>query len=340
MFSRHRARGTTAKRSGGTQLSARSSSAATPPYQFRREILRPFLDQYLKDGAPKADIAPVTAFETGRTRWRRLPAWPAACATECSVTADAALPARGSEAQFAAPAATTEPAFDEYVSDPDKPVPFRAAPDRPGRADRAARWRSGSSTISARDSDATGRRSLHVSDVLTEPRQDQRRAGRRISSRRRAERTADWVVKLIDVYPDEVPGAAGDGRIPARGLDGHLPRALSRELRDAEGRSRRTGRCSTASPCRRRTTSSCPGHRIMVQVQSSWFPLYDRNPQTFVPSIFFAKPGDYRKAHAAHLPRAGPGQLHRAAAGDDALVRTRGIDLKEGRAGARIGGSR
>ena len=39
-----------------------------------------------------------------------------------------------------------------------------------------------------------------------------------------------------------------------------------------------------------------PGHRIMVQVQSSWFPLYDRNPQTFVPNIFFAKPGDYRKA--------------------------------------------
>ena len=46
----------------------------------------------------------------------------------------------------------------------------------------------------------------------------------------------------------------------------------------------------------RRTTCSCPGHRIMVQIQSSWFPLYDRNPQTFVPNIFFAKPGDYRKA--------------------------------------------
>ena len=54
--------------------------------------------------------------------------------------------------------------------------------------------------------------------------------------------------------------------------------------------------CSTASLCRPRTTFSCPGHRIMVQVQSSWFPLYDRNPQTFVPNIFWAKPGDYRKA--------------------------------------------
>ena len=63
-----------------------------------------------------------------------------------------------------------------------------------------------------------------------------------------------------------------------------------------------------------------PGHRIMVQVQSSWFPLYDRNPQTFVPNIFWAKPEDYRKADAAHLPRAGTGELRRAAAGDDAVT--------------------
>ena len=47
-----------------------------------------------------------------------------------------------------------------------------------------------------------------------------------------------------------------------------------------------------------------PGHRVMVQIQSSWFPLYDRNPQTFVPNIFWAKPADYRKSHPAHLPRA------------------------------------
>ena len=50
---------------------------------FRRDILRPFLDQYLKEGAPKADIATVTAFETGTNKWRRLPAWPAGCASGC-----------------------------------------------------------------------------------------------------------------------------------------------------------------------------------------------------------------------------------------------------------------
>ena len=59
----------------------------------------------------------------------------------------------------------------------------------------------------------------------------------------------------------------------------------------------------------------------MVQVQSSWFPLYDRNPQTFVPNIFWAKPGDYRKAGAADLPRAGSGELRRAAGRDDAIER-------------------
>ena len=107
---------------------------------------------------------------------------------------------------------------------------------------------------------------------------------------------ADWVVKLIDVYPDEVGGPAGDGRLPAR---------RSRWTSSA-------GATARASRRRRRSTPNkpltyrfalptanhvfLPGHRIMVQVQSTWFPLYDRNPQTFVPNIFWAKPGDYRKA--------------------------------------------
>ena len=64
---------------------APSNSAATPRSISARKILRPFLDQYLKDDAPKADIAPVTAFETGTNTWRRLPAWPAGCASGCTV---------------------------------------------------------------------------------------------------------------------------------------------------------------------------------------------------------------------------------------------------------------
>ena len=58
-----------------------------------------------------------------------------------------------------------------------------------------------------------------------------------------------------------------------------------------------------------------PGHRIMVQVQSSWFPLYDRNPQTFVPNIFWAKPGDYKKATQRVLSLGRPGEFYRTAGG-------------------------
>ena len=65
---------------------------------FRQDILRPFLDHYLKDDAPKVDVAPVTAFETGTNTWRRLPAWPAGCASGCTVDGDAALSQRRSQA--------------------------------------------------------------------------------------------------------------------------------------------------------------------------------------------------------------------------------------------------
>ncbi len=107
---------------------------------------------------------------------------------------------------------------------------------------------------------------------------------------------SDWVVKLIDVYPDEVAEQPGHGRLPAHGVGGHLPRPLPREPGNAQGAR------SPDAPLRYRFALPTanhvflPGHRIMVQVQSSWFPLYDRNPQTFVPNIFWAKPADYKKA--------------------------------------------
>ena len=83
----------------GSTLGALKFNSDTGLY-FRQKILRPFLDQYLKDGAPKADIPPVTAFETGTNTWRRLSAWPAGCARGCTVRADAALSHRGFEAGF------------------------------------------------------------------------------------------------------------------------------------------------------------------------------------------------------------------------------------------------
>jgi putative CocE/NonD family hydrolase len=106
---------------------------------------------------------------------------------------------------------------------------------------------------------------------------------------------ADWVVKLIDVYPDEVPSQPEMGGYQL---------AISMDI--FRGRYRQSFEHPSAIPAgqpqRYRFVLPTvnhvflPGHRIMVQVQSSWFPLYDRNPQTFVPNIFFAKPEDYVKA--------------------------------------------
>src|SRR5262249_35636943 len=93
---------------------------------FRREILRPFLDQYLKDGAPKADVAAVMAFETGTNEWRRLPGWPAGCAGGCPSKPTPLYLGPGTFG-FAPPDAAG-PGFEEYVSDPAKPVPFRPRP--------------------------------------------------------------------------------------------------------------------------------------------------------------------------------------------------------------------
>jgi putative CocE/NonD family hydrolase len=106
---------------------------------------------------------------------------------------------------------------------------------------------------------------------------------------------ADWVVKVIDVYPDEVPSQPKLGGY-------QLP--LSMDI--LRGRYRDSFEKPSAIPSNKPVRFSfalppvnhvvLPGHRLMIQVQSSWFPLYDRNPQTFVPNIFFAAPGDYKKA--------------------------------------------
>jgi uncharacterized protein len=253
---------------------------------FRREILRPFLDQYLKEGAPKADIPPVAAFETGTNTWRRLPAWPAGCASGCSVRPTPLYFNAGLKLSFNAPK-SAEPAFEEYISDPAKPVPYRA---RPIDGTSWSRW------LVDDQREASGRPdvAVFVSDVLNAP--------VKISGEPMANLIAstsgtdsDWVVKVIDLYPDEVAGQPGMG--------GYQLMVSADIFRGRYRESLETPKAIAANqPLLYRFALPTanhvflPGHRLMVQVQSSWFPLYDRNPQTFVPNIFWAKPGDYRKA--------------------------------------------
>jgi len=118
---------------------------------------------------------------------------------------------------------------------------------------------------------------------------------------------SDWVVKLIDVYPDEVAGQPEMGgyqlMISADIFRGRYRESLERPKALVAG-----------EPLLYRfelPTANhvfLPGHRIMVQVQSSWFPLYDRNPQTFVPSIFWAKPGDYSEEVQRIFHSSAPGR--------------------------------
>ncbi|HEY0172270.1 MAG TPA: CocE/NonD family hydrolase [Pyrinomonadaceae bacterium] len=258
---------------------------------FRREILRPFLDRYLKDGAPKADIAPVTAFETGTNTWRRLNAWPAGCPSGCAVRPAPLYLSAGMKAGFNAPRAG-DAQFAEYVSDPSKPVPFRARPIRPVGASDGT-WRQ---WLVDDQREASGRTDVltFVSDVLTEP--------LKISGRPVANLVAstsgtdsDWVVKVIDVYPDEVAGQPAMGGYQLM-VSADIFRGRYRESLETP----KPIKADEPLPYRFALPTAnhvfLPGHRVMVQVQSSWFPLYDRNPQTFVPNIFWAKPSDYRKA--------------------------------------------
>jgi hypothetical protein len=259
---------------------------------FRRHILSPFLAHYLKDDAPSAEAtAPVTAFRTGTNTWERLPSWPSACDGSCQPHAKPIYLHADGKLAFDSP--TGGAAYDEYVSDPAKPVPFRARPSQPvgyGPPLSWTRW------LVDDQREFSGR-----TDVLTystEPLE----APVAISGQPVANLVAattgtdvDWVVKLIDVYPDEVAGQPE--------LGGY---ELAVAMDILRGRYRES--FSAAKPVKPNTPLTyrfdlpttnhvfLPGHRIMVQVQSAWFPLYDRNPQTFVPNIFLAKPGDYQKA--------------------------------------------
>jgi hypothetical protein len=258
---------------------------------FREHVLRPFLAQYLKDGAPAADVAPVTAFETGTNEWRRFDRWPISCETGCAHAAEALYLQPGNKLGFEAPAGG-EP-FTEYVSDPARPVPFRARPIQQIGYAPGQTWQQ---WLTDDQREASGRTDVvtFTSAVLTKP--------LRISGQPVVHLVAstsgtdsDWVVKLIDVYPDEVYAqpemggyqlAVGMDILRGRYREGFVtPKAIKANAPLAYEFNLPPG-----------NHVFLPGHRLMVQVQSSWFPLYDRNPQTFVPNIFLAKPEDYRKA--------------------------------------------
>ncbi|MGC1550201.1 MAG: CocE/NonD family hydrolase [Rhodanobacter sp.] len=274
----------------GSNLGAIQFGSDTAKY-FREHILRPYLAQYLKDDAPKANLAPVTAYQTGSNQWQRLDRWPLACETGCATKSRSLYLEPDQKLGFTAP--TSGATYDEYISDPAHPVPFRARPIQPMGYDNGLTWQQ---WLVDDQREASGRTDVvtYLSDALTTPLTiSGAPEGNLVASTSGTD--SDWVVKLIDVYPDQVAEQPNMGGYQL---------AVSMDI--LRGRYRE----SFADPkpiaanqplVYRYALPSAnhvflPGHRIMVQVQSSWFPLYDRNPQTFVPNIFLAKPTDYQKA--------------------------------------------
>ncbi|MBB4126036.1 hypothetical protein GGR77_001326 [Xanthomonas translucens] len=257
--------------------------------QFRRDVLKPFFDQYLVDGAAKANTPPVFIYNTGENHWDRLQRWPRSCAQGCEARSKPLYLAAGGKLSFDAPQAG-QGDYEEYVSDPAKPVPFVPRPVDFGDRDMWTTWL----VHDQRFVDGRPDVLTYVSEPLDAPLSIAGVPEVNLQASTSGS-DSDWVVKLIDVYPDEVASdpKMGGYELPVslaifRGryresFEHPAPIAPNQPLPYAFG-------LPTANHTFQR------GHRVMVQVQSSLFPLYDRNPQTYVPNIYFAKPGDYQKA--------------------------------------------
>jgi putative CocE/NonD family hydrolase len=262
--------------------------------QFRHDMVLPFFNQYLRDGPP-AKLARAAVYNTAENRWEYFQDWPSACEQGCPTGLKPLYAAANFSLSFDAP---TDPNArgDTYTSDPAKPVPFMPRPILDPYANNFvdygpwSRWL----VTDQRFVDSRPDVMVYETPVLTAPVRVQ---GIPVADIRATTTgsDADLVVKLIDVYPPLYPTDAQMGGY-------ELPISLD----IFRGRYRDSFEHPTAIPPNvpqhyRLTLPNVnhvflPGHRIMVQIQSTLFPLYDRNPQTFVPNIFNAKPSDYRKA--------------------------------------------
>ena len=258
---------------------------------FREKVRQPFWDEHLKGTKPAKALPAVLAFETGANEWRDYSAWPPRAP---AATTRLYLHARG-RLSFQAPAA--DGGYSEYVSDPAKPVPYRVRPIRPNSAEDST-WRIWLVDDQRPSADRTDVL-VFVSEPLTQP---TTLSGEVVASLAASTSgtDADWVVKLIDVYPEEYPAQMELGGYQLM-ISADILRGRYREGFEVARpiKAGATLAYRMAMPHVNHTFQ--PGHRLMVQVQSSWFPLYDRNPQKFVENIAWTKPADYQRAtHRIH----------------------------------------
>lgn len=248
---------------------------------FQTEVQFPFFQCHLKDRCEKP-LAEATVFETGRNVWRTYDAWP----PEASVERKLYFHPNG-RLSFEAPQAG---GYDEYAHDPDKPVPFSAET----RTTQGHLWMIEDQRFAATRPDVL----VYESDPLSE---DVTISGPIVASLHASTSgtDADWVVKLIDVLPGDTPNNDPN---PARVQMGHFQMLLAGEVFRSKYRQSYErpvpmvpGEATHIEfDLRDRYHTFKKGHRIMVQVQSSWFPVIDRNPGTFT-DIYHARQSDYRR---------------------------------------------
>ena len=253
--------------------------------EWRVNYVKPFFDHYLK-AAPDPHIPPALTYATGVNRWEASPHWPMGTPRPLYLTA-------GNGVSFAPPAS---PGHDDYVSDPSKPVPFIPRPINQSDSNQWKPWLVHDQRFVSDRPDVL----VYKSEPLTKPVHIMGAPGVDLFAATTGT-DSDWVVKLIDVYPNEAPEAADQGGKPdmsgyelAMGIEIFRGRYVDSFARPRPLKAGKVEHYRWNLP--NVDHVFLPGHRIMVQVQSSLFPVYDRNPQTFVPNIFYAKASDYRKA--------------------------------------------
>ncbi|MGE5091356.1 MAG: CocE/NonD family hydrolase [Bacillota bacterium] len=252
---------------------------------YRTRIEAPFFAFYLKDkGALQQPEA--TVFESGSNRWRTFSAWPPREANTRSLYFHA-----NGRLAFTPPTGSEGSSFDSYVSDPAHPVPYRPRPIEPTYYKKGSGWY----TWLLEDQRFVQNRP----DVLsweTEPLTEDVVVAGDVTAKLFASTTgqdADWIVKLIDVYPEDYPSDFKLGgyelMVSNDVFRGRFHRSFERPVPLVPN-------AVTPFTVDLHTQSYrfLKGHKIMVQVQSTWFPIIDRNPQTWVPNIFLAKASDYR----------------------------------------------
>ena len=249
----------------------------------QNRVQAPFFRRHLK-GEGDWDAPEAVVFETGRNEWRTYERWPppGVSATILYLREDGTL-------SFEAPTATGAGASDSYVSDPNRPVPFSAEI----RTTLGHLWKVEDQRFASTRPDVL----TYVSEPLTE---DLTIAGPILADIyvSTTGTDSDWIVKLIDVYPgDAPPSEACD--VPMGGFQMHVAGEIMRgKFRNSMENPEPMVPDEVARigiDLKDKFHTFLAGHRIMVHVQSSWFPAYDRNPQTFV-DIYHAQPEDYHVA--------------------------------------------